>query len=234
MRVVTTVHRAGFEQYGHRWIDGIKNWPEAEFWMYAEGFATEAVKCKRVEDLERLAKFKLTCVHYKPISWQWDVVRFANKVFAAHDAFYDYDGLCVWLDCDTVTYRPIPCGYIEGLIPEGFFMGQFNRSGYHTETGFWVMDGKHPEKKAFLDAMLEWYESGAFKQLHEWHDCTILDAVTHRFIREGRIRVTNLSGEWAKDMHPIAKSDLGRYIDHTKGARKDLGYSPENFHRAAA
>jgi hypothetical protein len=28
--------------------------------------------------------------------------------------------------------------------------------------------------------------------------------------------------------HPMATSQLGKYLDHTKGARKALGYSPEN------
>jgi hypothetical protein len=242
MRVVTTVHKAGFEQYGQRWVESTKNWHDpTHFVMYAEGFelprsATDdyGIEYKRVEWLARLEAFKQKYAHYRPISWQWDVVRFSNKVFAAYDAFYDYEGLGVWLDCDTVTYKPLPEGYIKRLLPEGAFLGVFNRIGYHTETGFWLMDCSHPQKKAFLDAMLEWYESGAFAKLHEWHDCTVMDAVMRKFAKDDRVKIHSLSGEFAKEMHPIAKSDLGKFLDHCKGARKAAGVSPENEHRAAA
>lgn len=234
MKVITTVHAAGFKQYGHRWIESIKNWPKAEFVMYAEGFATEAVVCKRVEDLPRLVAFKERHKGYIAPNWEFDIVRFANKVYAAYDAFVDYDGTCVWLDADCVTYRKLPKKFLESQLPENAFMSLFRRAGYHTETGFWMMDGKHPEKRAFLETWLSWFESDKFTNLLQWHDCTTLDATCKMFEKESRIKIHNLSGEWSKDMHPISKSELGRYIDHTKGNRKSLGYSPENAHRKAA
>lgn len=230
MRVVTTVHKAGFEVYGHRWVDGIKNWPEAEWVMYAEGFVTETVPCKRIEDLPRLEAFKRTHRGYRSIGWEHDVVRFSNKVFAAYDALYDYDGLGVWLDADCVTHAKIPKGYIENLLPEGFYMGQFNRTGFCTETGFWVMNCSHPQHKAFLDAWLAVYESGSFKNLTEWHDCAILDSITRKFVNEKLIRVLNLSGEHSKTEHPMSYCEIGQWIDHCKGRRKIAGKSHENVH----
>jgi hypothetical protein len=41
-----------------------------------------------------------------------------------------------------------------------------------------------------------------------------------------------LSGAHEKSMHPMAKADLARYMDHQKGNRKYLSASPENAHRA--
>jgi hypothetical protein len=233
MKVITTVHKAGFEQYGHRWIEGIKNWPKAEFWMYPEGFSTEAVKCKPIESLPRLEAFKKQYAGYVPPNWEFDIVRFANKVFAAYDAFYDYKGLCVWLDADCVTYKKLPKGYIEKLLPSDCYFANFKRAGYHTETGFWIADGKHPEHQAFLDTWIQWFESGEFKALNQWHDCTTLDATIKLFERDKRIKTHNLSGQFVKEMHPMAKVDLGRYLDHTKGGRKGLGHSPENKFRGA-
>jgi hypothetical protein len=233
MKVITTVHKAGFEQYGYRWIESIANWPAAEFVMYAEGFDPEGVAYKRIETLDRLEAFKKKYRDYRPVSWQWDIVRFSNKVFAVHDALYDYDGLAVWLDADCVTYRPIPDGYIESLLPAGNYMALLKRAGYHTETGFWVMDCSHPEHKAFMDTWLGWFESGVFRDLREWHDCTTLDATVRLFEKDQRIKTHSLSGAFEKDMHPISKIDLGKYIDHTKGARKVLGVSPENEFRRA-
>ena len=233
MRVCTTVHKAGFEQYGHRWLDGMKHWPKGtEFVLYAEGFEPEGVQSKRIEDLPRLRQFKAEHAGYIAPNWEYDIVRFSNKVFAAYDAFYDYDGLCVWLDADAVTYKRLPKGYIEGLLPEGHYMSLFKRAGYHSETGFWIQDGSHPEHKAFWDTWVQWFELGKFKTLKQWHDCTTLDATVRLFEKDGRIKTHNLSGQYTKDMHPASKVDLARFIDHCKGGRKERGVSPENKWRA--
>lgn len=234
MRVVTTVHKAGFERYGFRWVESIKNWPKAEFVMYAEGFDPDGVHFKRCEDVPRLVAFKEKHKHYKPVSWHWDVVRFCNKVYAAYDALYDYKGLGVWLDADTVTYNPIPEGYIGNLLPPNCYIGHFRRTGHYTETGMWLIDCGHPQHKAFLDRWLEWFESGAFKTLREWHDCTTLDATIRQFEKAGLIKSHSLSGEFEREMHPMAKVDLAKYLDHCKGPRKDIGASPENTFRKVA
>jgi hypothetical protein len=34
-------------------------------------------------------------------------------------------------------------------------------------------------------------------------------------------------------MHPLSKIELGKYIDHCKGARKEKGFSPENHARVS-
>ena len=40
------------------------------------------------------------------------------------------------------------------------------------------------------------------------------------------MKVHNLSGDWANDMHPMAKTELGQYIDHAKGAAQDQRREP--------
>lgn len=229
MKVVTTMHKAGLDEYGHRWIEGLKKWPKADFCLYAEGFDCEKVPTVRVETLERLNAFKDKHRHYKAPNWRFDIVRFSHKVFAAYDAFRHHDGLCVWTDADVVTHKKIPSGYIESLLPKGDYIAHFGRAGHYTETGFWIVDGRHPEHGAFFDTWIEWFESGAFTQLHEWHDCTTLDATLRLF--KDKVRAHNLSGDYAKVMHPMAKVELAKYLDHCKGARKATGVSPENPHR---
>ena len=234
MKIATTVHKEGFDQYGHRWIDGMKNWPDGEFVMYSEGFDSGLPNAKRIEDLQRLKDFKAKHANYVAPSWEFDIVRFSNKVFAAYDAFYEASGLCIWLDADCVTYKPIPQSYVTGLLPGDCYMAMFKRAGYHTETGLWVLNADHPEHQAFMDTWVAWFESGQFKTLAQWHDCTTLDATVKLFERDGRIKTHNLSGAYTKDMHPMAKADIARFIDHTKGGRKSKGRSPENKFRAAA
>jgi hypothetical protein len=92
------------------------------------------------------------------------------------------------------------------------------------------MDGKHPEKQAFLDTWLSWYEMDMFKDLRQWHDCETFDATVRLFTRRDRFKTCSLSGPYEKEMHPMAKVDLAKYLDHAKGNRKVSG-SPENAYR---
>src|SRR6059058_2747767 len=106
MRIVTTCSRKGLETYGHRWLDGMHNWPDAEFKFYTEGFTQpDGTTGKDMDELAEFSAWKWEHVGYIPPDWRFDVVKFANKVFAAYDALYDYDGIGVWLDADVTTYR---------------------------------------------------------------------------------------------------------------------------------
>lgn len=231
MRVVTTCHKAGLDRYGYRWLESRKNWPKGtEFQFYTEGFEVDC-DGKDISDVPGFREWKAKHSHYVPPSWQMDVVRFAHKVFAVHDALKDYDGVGVWLDADAVTYRRIPKGMVEKQV-ESDYLACFQRTGMYTETGLWIVDCSHPEHKSFMDFFLSIYTSGRFKELPQWHDCMAFDATVRRFAN--KVTVKNLSGEFAKQMHPQASSEWGRYIDHCKGGRKDAGVSPENKFRKAA
>lgn len=231
MRVVTTCSKQGLEDYGHRWLDGRKKWPKGtDFQFYTEGFTVDCPG-KDFRDLPEFSQWKLEHAYYIPSDWCWDVVRYANKVFAACDALYDYDGIGVWLDADCVTGVKVPKDLMKQQL-DGHYLACYQRTGLYTETGLWIMDCSHPKHREFLDTWRAWYLSGQFKKLHHWHDCMILDATIRHF--GDSITVKNLSGEFHKDMHPQAKSALGKYIDHCKGTRKAQGFSPENKHRIAA
>lgn len=227
MRVVTTSHKQGFEDYGYRWIESRENWPDAEFVYYTEGFDADCPS-RDIAAAPGFAEWKAKHRRYVAPGWQWDVVKFAHKVFAAYDAFYDYDGIGVWLDADCVTYKPIPDGLIESSLC-GAFVACYARTGMYTETGLWIMDCSNPNRRPFLDHMRNTYLTDRFKQLQQWHDCFVFDAAVRAF--SGLAKFHNLSGEHHKTMHPQALSELGKYIDHCKGPRKAGGRSPENVHR---
>lgn len=229
MRVVTTCHKAGLEQYGHRWLESRKNWPRGtEFKFYTEGFEVDCPG-RDFSELPDFSSWKARHLFYRPPDWRFDVVRFAHKVFAIHDALYDHKGVGVWLDADVVTHKKIPKGLIEKQV-EGVYVAHYGRTGLYTETGLIVFNCDHPQHKQFLNAWKEWYLSGRFRKLPQWHDCTAFDAA----MKQTGVPAFNLSGEHHKSMHPMAVTELGRYVDHTKGPRKELGYSPENKFRKAA
>ena len=225
MRVITTSHKEGFEQYGYRWVESLKNWPKAEFRYYVEDFTVNGVENHSLSSIEPLQEFKERHKNYIPPDWDFDVVRFSNKVFAAWDAFKGYDGICVWLDADCVTFKKLPNGFIENLVKD-HDLALFQRKGMWTETGFWVMRGDRVQE--LLDTWVRWYTTDSFKGLLTWHDCVTLDATLRRF--KG-LSVNNLSGKFDKEDHPMCYVEVGKYIDHTKGSRKEAGFSPENKNR---
>lgn len=241
MRVVTTAHKAGLDLYGQRWLDSRRHWPaNTDFWWYTEGYelprqkdekSGERIVRRDFSELPEFMQWKAKHQGYVPPNWEYNVIGYSHKVFAAIDALYDYDGIGVWLDADCVTYRKIPPEVIEQQLGAGNYLACYQRKGYHTETGFWIMDCAHPEHHAFLDAWMAWYLTNSFKQLSVWHDCQTLDATIRHFGE--RVKVNNLSGDKSNEMHPMALTELGRYIDHCKGPRKIKGVSPENKHREA-
>jgi hypothetical protein len=227
---VTTCNKAGLERYAHRWLDGRSYWPAGtEFKFYTEGFKVDCPG-KDFTELAEFSEWKAKHANYAPPGWQWNVVGYAHKVFAAADALYDHDGVGVWLDADCVTFRKVPDDLIEQQL-SGAYLACYQRTGLYTETGMWIMDCRHPEHRAFLDEWRNWYFSERYKKLGQWHDCMTLDETIRAFVKAGKIKVHNLSGEHHKTMHPQAKTELGKYIDHCKGDRKTAGISPENKSR---
>jgi len=76
-----------------------------------------------------------------------------------------------------------------------------------------------------FERMYEDAENGIFKE-KEWHDSYIFDVV--RKWHESKFGVKN--NDYAKGLikgegHPIINTELGAYIDHMKGTRKDAGRS---------
>ncbi len=230
MRVVTTCHEAGWEQYGHRCHAGLIYWPTDDICWYTENFTLPlgSARAIRNESLPKLQAFKARWANYLPPDWRYNVCRFANKVYAVHDALYDYDGIGVWMDADIIAREQLPQGYIESLLPNECYIAMFQRDGWHSECGLWVVDCSHPEHKRFMDNLLDWYESDRFRDAHEWHDSVLMDATVRAFERDGLIKSHNLSGPHSKSEHPMAKHPLAKYLDHLKGPdRKAMGRSPE-------
>ncbi len=82
MRVVSTVHKAGWEAYGDAWLGSLgRYWQEADVRLYTEGFAmlTDGAPwdttCIPTEEVQRLAAFKEKYAHYKTPTWTTDIDR---------------------------------------------------------------------------------------------------------------------------------------------------------------
>ena len=248
--VVTTFNAAGYEKYGHRMIQTLlQTWPgEVDLIVYAENCAvTESAPNLIVHDLAtaspELAAFKAQWrdvpkangdVSADPIrarrkdagkGFKWDAVRFAHKVYSIfHCAKNTPCDWLLWMDADTVCHSPVTVGDLARLCPESRDLCFLGRKGKYTECGLYAMNLGSQRTRDFLTQFQRYYddaEQGIFC-LKEWHDSFVFDAVrAHHPLVELDWSGHLITGEG----HPLINSDWGAYLDHLKGARKDLGRS---------
>jgi hypothetical protein len=130
-----------------------------------------------------------------------------------------------WLDADTLTFADVPRDFLESCLPDECFTSCLLREEMHSECGFVGYRLDHPASRNFFDAFEGWYTTGRLFALPEWHDSYVFDTVRRSFERNGSIWTHNLSGTLTRAAHPFVNSELGRFMDHLKGPRKEQGVS---------
>jgi len=174
-------------------------------------------------------------------SFLWNAVRFSNKVFCVthalkHSNGYDY---VIWLDADTYTFRDMPKSFLENLLPKDSmitYLGRENPNlkdgGKYPECGFVGYNMNNPEIQNFCYDWEQMYVTDEMFKLLEWTDCSTLWHLTKKYQREKHIKVNDI-GYWkgVKGHHVFINSELGLYMDHMKGDRKEAGKSRRNDFR---
>jgi hypothetical protein len=249
--VVTTFNKQGYDLYGSRMIQSfIQNWPASvNLLVYAEDCTvTERAANVRVfnlnETVPKLVQFKQRWknvpkangdVSQDPIrskrkdagkGFKWDAIRFAHKVYSIfHAASTAQDDFLIWMDADNYCHSPITQERIEQLIPVTKDLCYLGRKGKFSECGLYAMNLRSPGIQKFLQAfeyMYEDAENGIFT-LAEWHDSFVFDAVRNSYPELHELNWSD--GLVVGEGHPLINSEWGAYLDHLKGARKQLGHS---------
>lgn len=188
----------------------------------ANGVCPPEIKAKRPRDW--MKEFK------------WDAVRFANKVYAVFDACEKSDDWVVWMDADTFVHSDWSYEEFDNLLPDDMwltYVGRGRRGHTWPECGFYGLNTTHPVCQQFLREFERFYEDaedGIFT-LVEWHDSFVFGEILNDMLP-----VSNKVFDYTADIevrtaitggggHPLINTELGKYIDHLKGARKDLGKS---------
>ena len=173
-------------------------------------------------------------------TYLFDSVRFSNKIFCVTHSIktsieknYDY---VIWLDADTYTFRPMPRQFLESLIPHDTMLTYLGREnpekkdgGKYPECGFVGYNLKNPKILDFAMDLEKIYTSDEVFQLMEWHDSYIFWHLSKIYREKHNIKVNDI-GYWkgVKGHHVFINSELGLYIDHFKGKRKNIGSSAKN------
>lgn len=172
-------------------------------------------------------------------SFQWHAVRFANKVYCITHAIKtikDYDYI-IWLDADTYTFRSIPKEFLESLCPTDTmltYLGRENKdykeANKEPETGFVSYNLKHPEIQNWANDYQTLYTSdNIFKVPGGWVDTHTFWYLVKIYQKEKNITVNDIGHlKKVKGHHVFINSELGLYIDHFKGKRKQVGTSNKN------
>ena len=168
--------------------------------------------------------------------FKWDAVRFANKVYAVFDACERSRDWCVWMDADQVVHSDWNYEDWERLLPEDrwiTYVGRGKAAATWPECGFYGLNLNHKTCKKFLKEFERFYEeaeTGIFT-LAEWHDSYVFGTLLNKIktqdpqvldYTEGTVLQTAKTGGGG---HPLINTELGRWVDHLKGARKHKGKS---------
>ena len=245
IKVITSYKPGTWNDFAKRAITSVlEHWPKnVDVYIYHEAQPQDIFEQPRIKwvDLHEvqpeLVKFKQRhkdnpVANGLNVSYIWNAVRFANKVFCVTHAIktsggYDY---VIWLDADTYTFRPMPIKFLENLLPRDTmltYLGRLNPNlhdgGKDPECGFVGYNLNHPEIYSYNNDWEKMYISGdVFKLTLGWTDCSTLWHLSKIYQKEKGVKVNDI-GRWkgVKGHHVFVNSELGLYIDHFKGDRKE-------------
>ena len=241
--ISTTFGASGYAEYGYKVIDTfVQFWPKTTtLYVYYDtvpptGWKTTADNVVYVElNIPDLNAFKERHKHNPKQrgngtnkDFLRDGIRFSHKVFAYAEASMNRGAdISVWLDGDVITHSPVKVEDITGWL-NGKMAGALFRPWMYTETGFHIFDMKHKQARFFFEQWLEYYNKDKIWNL-PWAEGTKLgytDCHTYDAVRAKMPGVlwNNLSPKF-KHHHPFVNGVLGKWMDHTKGARKNVGHS---------
>lgn len=225
MRVITTFAPKHWDEYAKECLAStVKHWPipvtayvdeipdfehpNLSYKLLRNCYGLQAFKEKA--KTQEAALLKKTYLH--------EAGRFSHKVFAQFDAM-ESERQFFWLDADVLTLKPISEYFLRGLI-EGVSLCFLGRDSY-TETGF-IGFNRGPEWTRFKNRYESMYLREQIFELPFWTDCHAFDEA-----RKGMFHVRDI-GQGKGLEHVWCKSPLAEYMDHLKGNRKQLGFSPEH------
>lgn len=240
MNVVTSFHKKGYESYGRLFLDSFKRyWPKnVTLTIYHEGEdypKDDAFQWKLIDEVEYLRNF-LDNLHF-PIMHgvegdRYNInfdARMARKSFIEMHAAKTMGGKVFWIDSDVVTHSQVPENFLDKMLPDDKLSCYLGRDGwYYTESGFIGFNSRHRSFKKFYDLYLTTFLSGAIFIQKGWHDCYGYDVARRAMMEDSSF--VNLSKDVPHGtMHPFVNCELGRYMDHRKGPRKDSRTDPKEL-----
>jgi hypothetical protein len=104
-----------------------------------------------------------------------------------------------------------------------------NDGGKYPECGFVGYNLNNPHMQKFAEDWEEIFIEDKVFELLEWHDSYVFWHLSKIYRQKHDIKVNDI-GYWkgVKGHHVFVNSELGLYMDHFKGKRKNIGTSARN------
>ena len=188
----------------------------------ANGIPPDDIKARRPRDWHK--------------EFKWHAIRFSNKVYAVFDACERSKDWCVWMDADTYVHSNWSYEDFARLLPDNTwltYVGRGKGSQTWPECGFYGMNLHNHQCNAFLKEFERMYEdadNGIFT-LEEWHDSFVFGHILNNMkvhnpsVLDYSENIYNKTAKTGGGGHPLINSELGKWIDHMKGDRKNTGKS---------
>lgn len=166
------------------------------------------------------------------------IVTFSKKGFSLITAMEeclnsDVDRL-IWLDADLILTAPVPEQLFAWMCPDDTLSAHFGvqhenngKTYFSCETGFTMLNCKHPMFKDFYETYKHIYTHDDISELRRFYDGEVYGLTVKRLEQQGA-KMCELSPEGYKYKTPIGKSVLAPYISHLKAGLKD-GYTLEQL-----
>jgi len=166
----------------------------------------------------------------KKESYLWNAVKFSYKVSCVTHAVNTYNNYdyVIWIDDDTYTFRDIPMAFVESICPKETLVTYLDRendrgSNKYPECGLVCYNMKHTLVKKFVADWEKLYTSTDIFDLLEWHDSYVFWHLTKEYRLKHSAKVHDIGySKGVKGHHVFVNSELGQYIDHFKGDRKNV------------
>ena len=238
--VITSFNFAGWERYGKRFIESWKEFapPSIRLTVYYEGDEFEnldfpqGISWRPIEEVEFLRDYMESLrfpIMHGIVRDKYDInydARMARKTFMQIHSARKFGGKVFWMDADAVLYKHMPESFLDQQLPDNKFSCFLGRDGwYFTESGFIGFNADHPIAKDFFRAYAHVFITGVIFTQQWWHDCIGYDQIRFLAYQQGHEgEFVNLSSHVPKGtMHPHANSEIGKYVKHLKGDRKETG-----------
>jgi len=242
LSVFTSWHPTGYKKYGKQFIEGYNaNWPkEVPLTIYAEDHQPDTLGNTQITVLDQrttLPDLKAWQERHKDNphahgynkdkskkSFLWDASRFANKVYALwHFAETCGTDVFMWCDGDVRTHTQIPLEFLHSIAPNENQLATYLGRKTWPECGWMMFNREHPEFKNLIEQWRWIYESDDIFNHIEYHDSFIFGELMEDFKSMG-VQMNDLGGP-DQGGHIFINSVLGKYMDHLKGFRKEVGKS---------
>jgi len=232
MNVVTSFTLDGYKRYGKEFIETFKRyWPRhVRLTVYYEGDGIEmepGLSWHPIEEVENLSDYMESLrfpIMHGIVGESYDInfdARMARKAFIQAHACRQYGGKVFWIDADTITHSQVPNTFLDRCLPKDKLACFLSRDGwYYTESGFIGFDADHPLASRFFKTYLHIFITGVIFTQPGWHDCYGFDAA-RKVVNRPELFHNLAEGLPEGTMHPFINSQLGAYMNHMKGKRKD-------------